>query len=112
MLNLTMRPGDYVLIGDDIRVTFIGSRGNGINLGVNAPRSMNVLRNKLYEQIVEKKAAEGDPKAIWINKGIIADKEDRERERRVNEEISAHVKQRKAEKKAKREQAEQEQALI
>jgi len=111
MLNLTMRPGDYVLIGDEIRITYTGSRGNGICLDISAPRSMNVLRNKLYERIIEKKAAEGDQEAIQVNEAIIADKEERERERLANAQISAYVKQRKAQKKLAK-QAKQEQALM
>jgi len=60
---------------------------------------MNVLRNKLYERIVENKAALGDPEAVLINEAIISDKKEREQKRWANEQISSYVKQKKARKK-------------
>lgn len=45
MLKLTLRPGDFIDIGDDVRVVFSGGSANNIHLLVDAPREMNIARN-------------------------------------------------------------------
>lgn len=41
MLKLTLKPGDYIDIGENIRVVFSGGSANNIHLLVDAPREMN-----------------------------------------------------------------------
>ena len=52
MLVLTLKEGDYVLIGDDIKVYFEHkiSRGS-LDLAIEAPEGVPVLRGKLYEEL-------------------------------------------------------------
>ena len=45
MLKLTLKPGDYIDIGDDVRVVFSGGSANSIYLLVDAPREMNIARS-------------------------------------------------------------------
>lgn len=45
MLKLTLKPGDFIDIGNDIRVVFSGGSANNIHLLVDAPREMNIARN-------------------------------------------------------------------
>lgn len=45
MLKLTLKPGDYIDIGEDIRVVFSGGSANNIHLLVDAPREMNIARS-------------------------------------------------------------------
>ena len=45
MLKLTLKPGDYIDIGDDVRVVFSGGSANSIHLLVDAPREMNIARS-------------------------------------------------------------------
>ena len=40
MLKLTLKPGDYIDIGENIRVVFSGGSANNIHLLVDAPREM------------------------------------------------------------------------
>lgn len=44
MLKLTLRPGEYIDIGEDIRIVFSGGSANNIHLLVDAPREMNIAR--------------------------------------------------------------------
>lgn len=44
MLKLTVKPGDYVSIGDDIKVVFAGGSKNNVHLMIDAPREMLILR--------------------------------------------------------------------
>ena len=45
MLKLTLRPGEFINIGDNIRVVFSGGSANNIHLLVDAPREVNIARS-------------------------------------------------------------------
>lgn len=45
MLKLTLRPGEFIDIGKDIRVIFSGGSANNIHLLVDAPRTVNIARS-------------------------------------------------------------------
>ncbi len=45
MLKLTLKPGEFIDIGEEIRVVFSGGSSNNIHLLVEAPRSYNIARS-------------------------------------------------------------------
>lgn len=45
MLKLTLRPGEFIDIGENVRVIFSGGSSNNIHLLVEAPREINVARS-------------------------------------------------------------------
>ena len=49
MLALTVREGDYVTIGPDIVVQVLKT-GALFRIAIDAPRSMDIQRGKLYEE--------------------------------------------------------------
>ena len=51
MLILTRRVGETLMIGDEVTVTVLGVKGNQVRLGVNAPRTVAVHREEIYERI-------------------------------------------------------------
>ena len=55
MLILTRRVGETLVIGDDIRITVLGVRGNQVRMGVNAPKNVAVHREEIYERIQSEK---------------------------------------------------------
>ena len=45
MLKLTLRPGDFIDIGPEIKVVYSGGSQRNIHLLVGAPKEMNIVRN-------------------------------------------------------------------
>lgn len=56
MLILTRRVGESLMIGDEISVTVLGVKGNQVRLGVNAPKTVSVHREEIYQRIQQEKA--------------------------------------------------------
>jgi carbon storage regulator len=50
MLILTRRLGETILIGDQVKVTVLGVKGNQVRLGVHAPKEMQVDREEIRER--------------------------------------------------------------
>ena len=62
MLILTRRVGETLMIGDEVTVTVLGVKGNQVRLGVNAPRTVAVHREEIYERIKrEQESGGGEP---------------------------------------------------
>ena len=51
MLILTRRVGETVTIGDNVRVTVLGVKGNQVRLGIDAPKDIAVHREEIFERI-------------------------------------------------------------
>jgi carbon storage regulator len=58
MLILTRRVGETVMIGNDVTVTILGVKGNQVRVGINAPKTIAVHREEIYERI--KREQEGN----------------------------------------------------
>ena len=48
MLVLSRKPGEEIIIGDNIRLTILAIRGNQIRLGLSAPAGVRILRSELF----------------------------------------------------------------
>ncbi len=46
MLKLTIKPGEFINIGEDIRVVYSGGSEGNIHLLIDAPRELNIVRSK------------------------------------------------------------------
>lgn len=51
MLVIRRRPGETVVIGEDIEVEVLASSSSQVKLGIRAPRDINVVRQEI--QLVE-----------------------------------------------------------
>jgi len=51
MLILTRRSNESVVVGDDIKITVLGIKGNQVRLGIDAPKSIAVHREEIYKRI-------------------------------------------------------------
>lgn len=46
MLKLSVKPGEYVLIGDDIKLVFAGGSSQNLRVRIDAPRAYNIVRSE------------------------------------------------------------------
>ena len=53
MLVLTRKPGERILIGDNIVVTILDSRGDGVRIGIDAPRGITIQREEVLKAVAE-----------------------------------------------------------
>ena len=53
MLILTRKLGESVTIGDDIKITFLETKGKQIRIGIEAPPHIAVHREEIYNLIKE-----------------------------------------------------------
>jgi carbon storage regulator len=53
MLVLTRKKGERVMIGDDIVVTVIDVRGDGVRIGFDAPRGVTIQRAEVVSAVTE-----------------------------------------------------------
>jgi carbon storage regulator len=53
MLVLSRKPGQSIIIGDNIKITLIEIQGEQVKLGIEAPKSIVVYRMEVYEEIVK-----------------------------------------------------------
>jgi carbon storage regulator len=53
MLVLTRRKGERLLIGDDIEITVIEVKGDGVRIGVEAPKGVRILRQEVVAAVSE-----------------------------------------------------------
>lgn len=51
MLILTRRVGETLMVGDDVKVTVLGVKGNQIRIGIEAPKEIAVHRQEIYDRI-------------------------------------------------------------
>ena len=52
MLVLTRKPGERLVIGDNIVITVVEVKGDNIRIGIDAPREVKVYRGEIYDAIV------------------------------------------------------------
>ncbi len=52
MLVLSRKPGEALRIGDDVEITIIEVKGDLVRIGIDAPRSVQIWRKEIWQQIV------------------------------------------------------------
>lgn len=49
MLRLTMGTEDYLMIGEDVKIVFLGGSKNHLRIMIDAPKEVGVVRSKVIE---------------------------------------------------------------
>lgn len=47
MLVLSRKPGEKIIIGDNVEVTVVAIKGNQVKISINAPKDVKILREEL-----------------------------------------------------------------
>lgn len=50
MLRLSVNKDEYLMVGKDVRITFLGGNDRAIKLMIDAPKEVNVARGKAIEK--------------------------------------------------------------
>jgi len=53
MLIITRNTGEAIAIGNDITVTILENESGRISIAVDAPEDMPILKNEIYQRIIE-----------------------------------------------------------
>lgn len=57
MLKLTRRPGERVVIGEDVFVTVLEVSGQTVRLGIEAPEGLSIYREEIWLSVKEENRA-------------------------------------------------------
>jgi carbon storage regulator len=57
MLIITRRPGEKVMVGDDVVIHVLEVVGNSVRIGIEAPRSVPVYREEIWNAVREENRA-------------------------------------------------------
>lgn len=49
MLRLTVSAEDYLMIGEDVKIVFLGGSKNHLRIMIDAPKEVGVVRSKVIE---------------------------------------------------------------
>ncbi len=50
MLRLTMAQEEYLMIGDDVKIIFLGGTGKHARIMIDAPKEVNIVRSSVIEK--------------------------------------------------------------
>ena len=56
MLVLSRKPGERILIGDQVAVTIVRIGPNTVRIGIEAPKDMNIVREELCVDVEDRTA--------------------------------------------------------
>jgi carbon storage regulator len=66
VLIITRKPGEKIMLGDDVVVHVMEIVGNSVRVGIQAPRSLPIYREEIWDAVREENqaAAKAAPSAL------------------------------------------------
>jgi carbon storage regulator len=58
MLRLSVNKNEYLMVGNDVKITFLGGNDSTLRLLIDAPKEVNVARGKAIEKRAKKREIE------------------------------------------------------
>ena len=53
MLRMSVKNGEYIMVGDDVKIVFLGGGGGQTRIMIDAPKEVNIVRSKAIEKRIE-----------------------------------------------------------
>ena len=53
MLRMSVKNGEFIMVGDDVKIVFLGGGGGQTRIMVDAPKEVNIVRSKAIEKRIE-----------------------------------------------------------
>ena len=53
MLRMSVKNGEYIMVGDDVKIVFLGGSGGQTRIMVEAPKEVNIARSKAIEKRID-----------------------------------------------------------
>ena len=50
MLRMSVKNGEYIMIGDDVKIVFLGGGGGQTRIMIDAPKDVNIVRSSALEK--------------------------------------------------------------
>ncbi len=50
MLRMSVAAEEYLMIGDDVKIVFLGGTGKHIRIMIDAPKEVNIVRSSVIEK--------------------------------------------------------------
>jgi carbon storage regulator len=66
VLVLTRRPGESIMIGDEVVVTVLDVRGDVVRVGIKAPRTVQVHREEVYRELQKANQDAASPSEVAV----------------------------------------------
>jgi carbon storage regulator len=61
LLIITRKPGERIMVGDDVVLQVIEIAGGSVRVGIDAPRSTPVYREEIWNAVRREREAEAGP---------------------------------------------------
>jgi carbon storage regulator len=75
MLILSRKVNEKIMIGEDISVSIIEVRGDQVRLGVDAPKTVKVFRQEVFDAIRAENLAAAESNPVFPELGLGAGRE-------------------------------------
>jgi len=66
MLIITRRPGEKLMVGDDVVIEVMEVSGSSVRIGIAAPKSVPVYREEIYRAVQEENKAAAEANASQL----------------------------------------------
>jgi carbon storage regulator len=69
MLIITRKPGEKIMLGDDVIIEVMEISGSRVRIGIAAPRSVPVYREEIWNAVKQENAAAAEAAATVADGG-------------------------------------------
>ena len=53
MLRMSVKNGEYIMVGDDVKIVFLGGGAGQTRIMIDAPKEVNIARSRAIEKRIE-----------------------------------------------------------